>query len=343
MIRCSRCQAEVPGASFRCLECFAEGSPIARERVQMEITIADSAASSRVELALGLLCGSAPEVVAAVVDSLQFGLVAELAPEERDRMLSALAHTGVRFRQSTTSLAPGRRAIRFAFDVNFAAKVVTVMALAVATSFMGFPLVSWLGVAVALVLCWSVIDRVPNVIQIPRILVEEKLAGVDRVVWNELAVERRSIKGPEAQAAASGCLWALCALIGQIRSDGWHLARTDFSSLDHDAHALLRRSVRLAAAADRVAQACDQAGISSPRLTKLATARREMFAALRAIEQKLEALQSSLVELAGLQATQVGLSAITTRVTEIQEAVERGLEMSELAVEDSNRLSHVRG
>jgi Ni,Fe-hydrogenase III large subunit len=67
-----------------------------------------------------------------------------------------------------------------------------------------------------------------------------------------------------------------------------------------------------------------------------------MFAALRAIEQKLEVLRSSLVELAGLQATQVGLSAITSRVTEIQEAVESGLEMSELAVEDSNRLSYVR-
>jgi hypothetical protein len=39
----------------------------------------------------------------------------------------------------------------------------------------------------------------------------------------------------------------------------------------------------------------------------------------------------------------VGLSAITTRVTEIQVAVESGLEMSELAVEDSNRLSHARG
>jgi hypothetical protein len=291
MTRCSRCQAEVPGASFRCLECFAEGAPIARQRVQMEITILDSAASSRVQIALGHLCGAAPEVVAAVVDSLQFGLVAELASEELDCMLSALAHTGVRFRQSTASFAPGRCAIRFAFDVRFAAKVVTVLALAVATSFMGVPLVSWLGVAVALVLCWSIIDRAPNVIQIPRFLVEEKLAGVDRVVWNELSVERRSIKGPEARAAASGCLWALCALIGQIRSDGWHLARKDFSNLDHDAHALLRRSVRLAAAADRVAQACEQTGISSPRLTKLATARREMFAALGAIEQKLEALR----------------------------------------------------
>lgn len=198
----------------------------------MEVTIADSAASSRVEAALGFMSGVAPDLAEAVVDGLQFGLVADLAPEELERLLLALAHTGVRFRQSQVSPMSGQRAIRFAFDARFVAELATVLVVAVATAFMGVPVVPWLGVPVALVLCWGIIDRVPHVIQIPETLVEENLAAVDRTVWNELAVARRGIKGPEARAAANGCLGALCAVIDQIRSGGWHLARTDFSNLN---------------------------------------------------------------------------------------------------------------
>jgi hypothetical protein len=309
----------------------------------VEITIADSAASSSVEAALGFISGVAPNVAAAVVESLQFGLVAELAPEELERLLSALTHTGVRFRQSQASFAPDQHAIRFAFDARFAAKLATVLTVAVGAAFMGVPVISWLGLPVALVLCWGVIERVPSVIQVPQILVEENLAAVDRTVWNELAVARRGIKGAEARAAVDGCLSALCAVIDQIRGGGWHLARADFSTLDHEAHVLLRRSVRLAAAADRVAQACEQPDLPAERLSRLAIARREMFSALRAIEQKLGALRLSLVELRGLEASHEGLSAVTTRVTELQEAVETGLKLSALAVEDSTRISRVPG
>ncbi len=337
MVPCSACHAELPDASFRCLECFAEGSRIARERVHVELTISDSSASSSVEIALGFMSGAAPDLAAAVVDSLQFALVADLAPDELERLLSGLAHTGVRFRQSRVSPTPGQHTIRYAFDARFAVKLATVLAAAVATAIMGVPVVSWLGVPVALALCWGIIDRVPNAIQIPPSLVEENLAGVDRTVWNELAVTWRSIKGDDARAAANGCLSALCAVIEQIRGGGWHLVRADFSSLDRDAHALLLRSVRLAAAADRVAQACDPPGVPSRRLSRLTTARREMFAALGAIEQKLDALRRSLVELSGLEASREGLGAVATRLTEIQVAVETGLELSALVVEDSIR------
>jgi hypothetical protein len=63
-------------------------------------------------------------------------------------------------------------------------------------------------------------------------------------------------------------------------------------------------------------------------------ARRELFAALDMIEQKLDALRASLVELSGLEAHSEGLAAAMSRVTEIQVAVETGLELSALAVEE---------
>jgi hypothetical protein len=67
-----------------------------------------------------------------------------------------------------------------------------------------------------------------------------------------------------------------------------------------------------------------------------------MFDALGAIEQKLDALRLSLVELSGLEASNEGLSAVTRRVTEIQAAVETGLKLSATAIEDGTHSAHMR-
>jgi hypothetical protein len=319
--------------------CSTAGTPVSRRRAHIELTIPDTEASSRVEIALQLMTGAPRDLVRAVVDKLQFGVMTDAAPEELERLFAALSNIGVRFRQSTVNVTPGQHTVRFAFDARFAVQLLAVFAVAVGAVFLGAPVVGWLGVPVAMVVCWGSVERVPQALELVTGFADQSLGAVDRAVWNELGAQRRSIRSVQGQAAADRCLVALCGVIDQIRGGGWHLTRQDFSSLDQDAHTLLRRSFRLAAAADRVAQACEQPGLPTQRATRLVTARREMFAALSAIEHKLEALRHSLIELSGIEASNEELIAATTRVTEIQVAVETGLELSALAGDEPNRES----
>ncbi|HWZ92923.1 MAG TPA: hypothetical protein VNW92_28855 [Polyangiaceae bacterium] len=283
---------------------------------------------------MGLITGAPSDLVQAVASRLSLGLIAELANDELQPIFAALSSVGVRFRQSKVHPTAVGHSLRFAFTGRLLLELVIVLAVAVASYFFGSPVASSLALPVALTMCWQAAARIPHALEIPQSLVDEKLGVLDRNVWAELAVARRGIRGAEARVAADRCLSALCAVIEEIRGGAWHLIRSDFSHLDQDAHALLRQTFRLAAAADRVALACDRPGLPASRLARLAIARREMFAALSAIEVKLEALRFTLVELSGLEARNDGLLAVTTRVTEIQVAVETGLDLSALAVEE---------
>jgi len=327
MTPCAACGAWLPAASFECLECATTPAPVARLRTLVELTIPDGDASPRVELALALMTGAAREHVRALAQRRQFGLTGQVGEEELHSLYSALSTLGVRFRRSSLSPSTGQYTVRFKPSARFLARVATVTAVAVTTAALGVSAVSWLGLPVVGLLVWDVTERIPELLEVSSTFVEEKLGAVDRAVWNELAVTRRGIKGPEAGAAAQRCATTLCTVIEQLRGAGLHLIRADFAALDYDAHALLRRSFRLAAAADRVTLACEQRGLTAARLARLNTARRELFAALDMIEQ-------SLVELSGLEAHSEGLAAAMSRVTEIQVAVETGLELSALAVEE---------
>jgi len=272
---------------------------------------------------------------------LQLDLVAELAPEELDQLSAALSELGVSFRQSQQIPLHAQYTLRFDFDARLAFRFLVVLMVAAGSAFLGLTGIAWLALPVALALCWGAVERIPHALEIPRSFVDTKLAAVDRTLWNELSALRRGIKGPQGAGAAQRCLTALCAIIEQIRSGGLHLTRADFASLDADAHTLLRRSFRLAAAADRVAQACAEPGLSTQRPPRLASASQEMFAALSGIERKLQALRLSLVELSGLEARNEGWLSATTRLTEIQVAVETGLELSKLASEPPGRQSRL--
>jgi hypothetical protein len=283
------------------------------------------------------MSGAPNELVRAVVNRLRLGLLGELAPEERDQLSAALSELGVDVRESQLAAMPTQHTVRFELDAGFAFRFALGLGIAVASAFLGISTLSWLALPVAAVLCWGAVERIPHTLEIPRSIVEAKLGAIDRTVWNELIVVRRGIKGREGAEAAQGCLTTLCAIIEQIRSGGRHLTRLDLANLDADAHALMRRNCRLAAAADRVAQACAEPGASAQNAAKLASAKQEMFAALASIEYKLEALRLSLVELSGLEARNEGCIAATARLTEIQVAVETGLELSQLTSDEPNR------
>ncbi|MEI9936388.1 MAG: hypothetical protein WDO69_04105 [Pseudomonadota bacterium] len=336
MTPCAGCGAQLPATSFKCLECAAEPEIVVRRRTGVELKVMDSEVS-RLESALLLMTGAPRESVRAIVERLQLELVAELTAAELDQLSAALSQLGVSFRQSQLTPTLTQHSLRFEFDAHFLLRLAVVLSVAVGTAFLGASAISWLALPVILVHCWGAVERIPHALEIPRSFVEEKLGAVDRTVWNELTVVRRGIKGPEGASAARRCLAPLAAIIEQIRSGGLHLTRADFSNLDHDAHALLRRSFRLAAAADRVARACAEPSLSAQRPPRLASASREMFAALAGIEHKLEALRLSLVELSGFEARNEGWSGATTRLTEIQVAVETGLELSVFASEEASR------
>ena len=336
MIPCISCGAELPAASFKCLECSAQPAPSARRRTNIELAVTDSEAA-RLESTLMMLSGAPRELVRPMVDRMQLDLIAELAPEELDQLSAALSELGVSFRQTQQVPMFAQHTLRFEFDTRLVFRFLVVLAIAAGSAFVGLAAIAWLGLPVFMALCWGAVERIPHALEVPQSVVDTKLGALDRTLWHELSVVRRGIRGPRAAEAAQRCLAALCAIIAQIRSGGLHLTRADFASLDADAHALLRRSFRLAAAADRVAQACAEPGLSAQSPPRLASASREMFTALAGIEHKLQALRLSLLELSGLEARNEGWLSATTRLTEIQVAVETGLELSTLAGEPAAR------
>jgi hypothetical protein len=133
-----------------------------------------------------------------------------------------------------------------------------------------------------------------------------------------------------AVQALAGLVAALCGVIEQLRSGGLHLIRADFRSLDQDAHALLRRALRLAVAADRLEFASKQ-DVPTERKARLTVAAGEIHAALVELERKLVALSATLVQLRGLEASGEQLAGVTSRVAELQITAETALELSGFA------------
>ena len=306
----------------------------ARLRTQIELSIPELESAARVEVGLALITGAPSATLRAVMEGTRFGLIANVNDEELQGLCAALSNSGLRFRRSSLGPTAGQYSLRLAAGHGLWARLGAVLCVALGCAGFGVPLVSWAAVPVAALLIWGAIERVPDSLEVTPAFVEEKLAAVDRTVWSELVVTRRGIRSAEGVAAAERCCFSLCVVIDQIRSNGAHLVRADYANLDHDAHALLRRSVRLAAAHDRVALACAQPNMPESRSARLRTARREMLSALAIIEHKLEALRLSLIELDGLEARNEDLASVMSRVTEIQVAVETGLELSSLASEE---------
>jgi hypothetical protein len=324
------------------LECGAQPKPVDRRRTGLELNVMDSEAS-RLESALMLMTGAPPSLLRAIVERSKLELVGDLSSHELDHLCAAFAQLGVSFRKTPAVPTLGQYTLRFEFDTRLMIRLGVVLGIAMASALLGLPTLAWLGLPVLAVLCWGAVERIPNALELSRSFVEQKLGAIDHAVWHELSVLRRGIKEPAGAEAAQRCLAPLCAIIEQIRTGGLHLTRADFASLDGDAHALLRRSVRLAAAADRVMQAGAQSSPSAPSAVRLASAGREMFAALSDIEHKLDALRVSLLELSGFEARNEGWLAATTRLTEIQVAVETGLELSILASDEANRQQRMLG
>lgn len=307
-------------------------------RVQRTLQVSLGAADPRrAALLLAELLAAPPETIEIALGRAELSLFGALAADELDCLSAALSGADLRFRPSAIVPDPSRRSERFVLDTRLSLQVGSVVALAGGAAWAGVPIVAWLGVPVVVALGWASTERVPTTFALDAQLVDERLGPVDRAVWNELGVIARGLRRDDGRAAARRCLVLLCSVIERIRAHGLHLVRPDFASLDGDAHALMRRSLRLVAAADRAAEAAEEPGLSEPRRARLETARRELFAALSNVEQKLDALRLSLVELSGLTARADGLAAASTRLTELQVAVETGLELSSLTHEEPAR------
>ncbi len=312
-----------------------------RARRTLQISAGD-AEPTRAAPLLAELVATPPELLEAALSRSELSLFGTLAADESDCLSAALSGAGLRFRPSAIVPDTSRYSERFVIDRRLVLQMGVVIVVACAAVWAGVPLIAWLGLPVALTLGWASSERTPTAFAFDAQIVEERLGPVDRSVWNELGVLYRGLRRDEARAAARRSVTQLCIVVERIRAHALHLTRSDFTSLDADAHALMRRTLRLVAAADRAAEAADEPGLNASRRARLETARSELFAALANVEQKLEALRSSLAELSGLTARAEGLAAASTRVTELQVAVETGLELSALAHDEPARSMSLR-
>ena len=335
MTRCSACGAALPGLGFSCLACLEPAPAIERLTLRVEVDASEGHVVDHTTQTLMRLTALDLGLAQRVSERGQFSLVGNLSAAEQETLYSALAALGLRFRQVTTFLVADSSSVRLAFDLRLLLQLSVVLAGFGLALFWGVSWLSFLSVPVAAVLVLGSVERIPHSLTIAGNLVDEKLASVDRTIWQELVTLRRGIKSPEAVQAATRCSAALSTVVEQLRKDGLHLTRADYALLDQDAHALFRRSIRLAAAADRVSLAAEQAGAQTPRRLRLLSAHQEMFAALALVEQKLHGLYVSLVELSGLDANNELLLGATSRVTELQVTVETALELNAIAAESS--------
>lgn len=328
MTECATCGQSVPDLGVACLACGESSPQPKRSRARFEVSIADSEDPERTIGALARLTNTDTSAVRRSLILPHIDVAAELTATERERLLAAFAALGLRFREPSAFPLADETSSRFVIDAGLLIRLGSVAVTVVLATLLGLSWLPYLAVPVAATLIWSRVEQIPRTLTVPLRVVEERLGGVDRAAWQEACIVRRGIRVSQAVQAALTCSVPLCSVLHQIRHAGLHLLRPDFAALDQDAHTLLRRTLRLAAAADRVAMACDQQGGSAQHKARLAGARKELFGSLDRIAEKARALHGSLVELGGLDANNQELSSTSARVAEIQLATEAALEVS---------------
>jgi hypothetical protein len=247
---------------------------------------------------------------------------------ERDMLTSALSAAGAAVRAHSAPAGAGGRTARLTLDARLVAQVLVVAGVAVAGHFAGAPSVPWLAVPAIGALFLSNIELAERAFDVPPGVVEEKLGGVESAAWQEATAVRRKIEDPEAISAVRECVAVLRELVERLRDGGRHLVLADAGLLDRDLHVLLRQSLRLAAAIDRVSAASELADRAPERRARLLATRTEMLKALDGIVQKLNALKISVVELHGMEARNEILVGASARLNDIQVAVEKGIELA---------------
>ncbi len=325
---CSSCGAARPGGDFACLACSVPAEPLLRSRVHVELVLAESDDIVLTTSVLERLVGGDSFLVRKICEQAQVDLVAE---PERERMFSLLANIGVRFRESKTFVNPETSSSRLVLDRQLVVRSLVLMGVALTMSGFGLSLIAYLAVPVAAVLIWGHVEHIPHALEVPARVVDDQLGAAARGPWREASILRDSIRNERTVRELAGLATALYGVIEQIRSGGSHLIRADFRSLDHDAHTLLRRALRLAIAAERLDLASRQV-VLPEREARLATASSEVHATLAELERKLVTLHASLVQLRGIDAGREQLAAVTSRVAELQVTAETALELGELAV-----------
>ena len=329
-MKCPSCGVARPGGDFACLACGAAAEPLPRSRVHVELVLSESDDVVLTTSVLERLVGGDGSLVRKACEQAQVNLVAELSQPERERFFSLLANLGARFRESKTFVNPEASSLRFVLDRGLFVRGLILVGVAVTMLSFGLTLMSYLAAPVAAVMIWGQLERIPDALEVPTRAVDEHLGPAARGPWREASILRDSIRSEGAVRALAGVVAALCGVIEQIRSGGLHLIRADFRSLDHDAHALLRRALRLAVRADRLELASRQ-DAPLERKARLTAASNEIHSALAELERKLVVLHASLVQLSGRDASNEQLAAWTSRVAELQIAAETALELSGLS------------
>jgi len=326
---CATCGLARPGGDFACLACGAAAEPLPRSGVHLELVLGESDDIVLTTTVLERLVGGDSSLVHKACEQAQVHLVAQLSQTERERLFSLLANLGARFRESKTFVSPEQSSQRFEVDRGLVVRGVILVGVAAALIALGWSLLAFLAFPVAAVVIWGQLERIPDALEIPTRIVDEQLGAAARSPWGEASILRAAVRSEGAVQALAGLGAALYGVIEQIRSGGLHLIRADFRSLDQDAHALLRRALRLAVAADRLELAGKQ-DVSTERKTRLTVASREIHSALVELERKLVALRVTLVQLRGLEASGEQLAGVTSRVAELQVAAETALDLSGL-------------
>jgi hypothetical protein len=328
-MNCPICGVARPGGDFACLACGAAAESVSRSTVHLEIVLGESDDVVLTTTVIERLVGGDSSLVRRACEQAQVDLVAQLSQAERDRLFSLLANLGTRFRESKLFVNPEAASLRFALDRRLIVRSVILAGIAVTLLSVGWTLLSCLAAPVAAVMIWGQLERIPEALEIPTRAIDEQLGAAARGPWREASILRAAIRSEGAAQALAGLVAALCGVIEQIRSAGLHLIRADFRSLDHEAHALLRRALRMVVAADRLELAARQ-DVSTERRVRLTVASTQIHSALVELERKLVSLHASLVQLSGLEASSEQLAGVTSRVAELQIAAETALELSGL-------------
>jgi len=326
---CASCGVARPGEDFACLACGAAAQSLSRSGLHLELALGESDDIVLTTTVLERLVGGDSSLVRKACEQAQVHLTVQVSQAERERLFSLLANLGARFRESKTFVDPGQSSLRLDVDRGLVLRVVILAAVAAALMISGWTMLACLAAPIAAVVVWGRLERIPHALEVPTRAVDEQLGAVARGPWREASILRGSMSGETAVLALAGLVAALCGVIEQIRSGGLHLMRADFRSLDQDAHALLRRALRLALAADRLELAGKQ-DLPTERKTRLSVASKEIHSALLELERKLVALRASLVQLSGLEASGEQLAGVTSRVAELQITAETAIGLSGL-------------
>jgi len=252
MNACPACRGPFIPHTDLCLPCGPPPVPWPRRRTLAEVSGAGAADRTQLAALLKALTLEPDDAVRAAVARDRFGLEIDATEEQKMRLIAALCATRAMC-TLTDQAAPDHGAgVHWSFARPFPEKLGATVVIGVAALATGVPLVPGAALLTALYLGVRALRLVPHRLTVQCEIAERRLLVLDDTTFAEAHRALRGALDAGIRDAIRTLVDHAAEILWLFRAEGAHLHNPEIGRLDDQLVQTLRRSLVLAAGADRL-------------------------------------------------------------------------------------------